>query len=191
MKPEFLQTAAEFRAWLDQHHATASGLLVGFHRKGSGRGLTYSEALDEALAFGWIDGVRKRIDEQAYSIRFSPRKPGSIWSTVNIERAQQMISLGRMHPAGLRAFRERDEAKTRQYSYEREHAKLDPTLAAMLRAHRKAFAFFNAQPPGYRKLVTHWVMTAKKDETRLRRLTHLIERSASGSRIDLLKPGRK
>jgi uncharacterized protein YdeI (YjbR/CyaY-like superfamily) len=191
MQPAFFQSAADFREWLDRRHATARELLVGFHRKASGRGITYPEALDEALSFGWIDGVRKRIDAETYTIRFTPRKPGSIWSTVNIQRVRELTSRGLMKPAGLRMFRERDERKTRQYSYEREQGRLDPVLEETLRANPKASSFFDRQPPGYRKIATFWVMSAKKEETRARRLAHLIERSAAGARIDLLKPNRK
>ena len=191
MEPVFFPSAAEFHAWLDQHHSTACELLVGFHRKASGRGITYPEALDQALAFGWIDGVRKRIGAETYSIRFTPRQAGSVWSAVNIRRAEELASRGLMQPCGLRAFRERDERKARQYSYERGHQKLDPALGAALRANPKAAAFFDAQPPGYRKIVTFWVMSAKKEETRARRLAHLIGCSAAGRRIDLLSPNRK
>ena len=191
MRPTFFQSQADFRRWLDQHHATARELSVGFYRKASGRGITYAEALDEALAFGWIDGVRQRIDAEAYTIRFTPRRPGSIWSAVNVKRAGELISRGLMQPPGLQVFRERDEHKTRQYSYEREQGKLDSSLQETLRANRKASLFFDAQPPGYRRTATFWVMSAKKEETRARRLAHLIERSASGNRIDLLKPNQK
>ncbi|MFY9728139.1 MAG: YdeI/OmpD-associated family protein [Bryobacteraceae bacterium] len=192
MKPTFFKSAADFRGWLDQHHATTRELLIGLYRKESdGGGITYPQALDAALSFGWIDGVRKRIDADAYTIRFTPRKPGSIWSAVNIKRVRELTSQGLMQPSGLRAFGERDEQKTRQYSYERERGKLDQALEAALRANRKAASFFDAQPPGYRKTATFWVMSAKREETRARRLAHLIERSASGSRIDLLKPNRK
>jgi uncharacterized protein YdeI (YjbR/CyaY-like superfamily) len=191
MKPAFFKSAAHFHAWLQQHYRTAHELLVGFHRKALGRGITYPQALDEALAFGWIDGVRKRIDAEAYTIRFTPRKPGSIWSAVNIRRVGELTSQGLMQPAGLRVFGGRDERKTQQYSYEREHVSLDPALDAALRANRKAASFFDAQPPGYRKKVTAWVMSAKKEETRARRLAHLIERSTSGHRIDELSPYRK
>jgi uncharacterized protein YdeI (YjbR/CyaY-like superfamily) len=183
---------ADFRAWLDKHHGKAGELLVGFYRKETSRGgITYPEALDEALAFGWIDGVRKRVDVESYTIRFTPRKPGSIWSVVNIRRVEVLISQGRMKPSGLRVFRERGERKARLYSYERDQAKLDPALDAILRASKKASSFFDAQPPGYRKLVTFWIMSAKRDETRARRLALLIERSASGKRIDQLNPNRK
>jgi uncharacterized protein YdeI (YjbR/CyaY-like superfamily) len=192
MKPAFFQSAADFRAWLGQHHATAPELLAGFYRKECGRAsLTYPEALDEALAFGWIDGVRKRISDEAYTIRFTPRKPGSVWSAVNIHRVRELTASGRMQPSGLAAFGKRDERKARQYSYEREHQKLDPAFAAALRDNSKASEFFDAQPPGYRKIATFWVMSAKKEETRARRLAHLIERSAGGSRIDLLRPNQK
>jgi uncharacterized protein YdeI (YjbR/CyaY-like superfamily) len=191
MKPTFFQSAADFRGWLDQHHATAPELLVGFYRKESGCGITYPEALDEALCFGWIDGVRKRIDAEAYTIRFTPRRPGSIWSAVNIQRVRVLISRGLMKPSGLQAFRECDEEKAARYSHERDHGRLDAALDAALRANRKAALFFDAQPPGYRRTVILWVMSAKKEETRARRLAHLIERSASGTRIDLLNPNRK
>ncbi|HEY9139362.1 MAG TPA: YdeI/OmpD-associated family protein [Bryobacteraceae bacterium] len=192
MEPAFFKSAAGFRQWLDWHHADARELLAGFYRKESGRGgITYPEALDEALSFGWIDGVRKRFDADAYTVRFTPRKPGSIWSTVNIARVRELTSRGLMKPSGLRVFRERDERKTRRYSYEREPGKLDPALDAALCANRKASAFFDAQPPGYRKTAIFWVMSARKEETRARRLAHLIESSASGARIDLLKPNRK
>jgi len=192
MKPVFFQSAADFRGWLDQHHAGSRELLIGFYKKGSSRGgITYPEALDAALSFGWIDGVRKRVDAEAYTIRFTPRKPGSTWSAVNIARVGELTAQGLMKPSGLRVYAERDERKTRQYSYEREQGRLDPSLDAALRANRKASAFFDAQPPGYRKTVTFWVMSAKQEETRARRLAHLIERSASGARIDLLKPNRE
>ncbi|MGA2272636.1 MAG: YdeI/OmpD-associated family protein [Bryobacteraceae bacterium] len=192
MKPAFFKSAADFREWLDQHHATARELLAGFYRKESGRGgIAYPEALDEALSFGWIDGVRKRINAEAYTIRFTPRKPGSTWSAVNIERVRELISRGLVKPPGLRVFNERDERKTRQYSNEREQSQLDPALPAALRANPKASAFFEAQPPGYRKIAAFWVMSAKKEETRTRRLAHLIELSASETRIDLLNPNRK
>lgn len=189
-KPRFFESASHFRLWLARHGARASELLVGFRRKAAGRGLTYREALDEALAFGWIDGVRRRIDEASYSIRFTPRRPGSIWSAVNIARATALEREGRMMPAGLHAFRGRDEGQTRKYSYENEAAALSPDLAARLRANAGAAAFFDAQPPGYRRIATYWIMSAKKSETRQRRLAHLIDRSAAGARIDLLRPAK-
>jgi uncharacterized protein YdeI (YjbR/CyaY-like superfamily) len=192
VKPAFFPSAADFRQWLDQHHAAARELLVGFYKKESGRGgIAYQQALDAALAYGWIDGVRKRFDEDAYMVRFTPRKPGSTWSAVNIARVRELTAKGLMMPPGLAAFDGRDERKTERHLDERERAQLDPGLAAALRANRKAAAFFDAQPPGYRKIATFWVMSAKKEETRARRLAQLIERSASGARIDLLAPNRK
>ena len=190
LKPTFFESAADFRRWLDAHHATAPELLIGFYKRAAGRGLTYPEALDEALSFGWIDGIRKRVDADRYTIRFTARRSGSIWSTVNIRRVSVLIEQRRMKPSGLRAFQERDERKTRQYSYERQVATLDPKLAATLRSNAKASAFFNAQPPGYQRIVTHWVMSAKKEETRARRLTVLIDHSARAARIDFMKPTR-
>ena len=191
MKPAFFKSVADFRGWLGKHHAAERELLVGFYRKELGRGIAYSEALDEALSFGWVDGVRKRIDEESYTVRFTPRKPDSIWSAVNVKRVQALILSGVMQPSGLRVFRDRDKRKTRQYSYERGHAEFDPVLDAELRANRKASSFWDAQPPGYRKVATFWVMSAKREGTRARRLTHLIQCSAQGTRIDLLSPNRR
>lgn len=187
MKPSFFPSAAGFRGWLDRHHASAAELLAGFHKKESGRGgITYPEALDAALCYGWIDGVRKRFDAESYTVRFTPRKPGSLWSAVNIARVRELIAQGLMQPPGLRAFAERNERKT-----ERREGQLDPVLEAALRANGKASEFFAAQPPGYRKTAVFWVMSAKKEETRARRFAHLIERSAAGARVDLLNPNRK
>ncbi len=182
MKSAFFPSAPDFRQWLQEHHASAAELQVGFRRKQFGRSMTYHEALDEALAYGWIDGVRKGIDEQTYTIRFTPRKANSLWSQVNIQRVEELISRERMHAAGLRAFRERQERKPREIK------PLEPALEATLHANPKARSFFEAQPPGYRKLITLWIMSAKKEKTRARRLAHLIELSAKETRIDLLKP---
>ena len=187
MKPAFFDSAAQFRAWLAKHHAGEAELVVGFRPKASGRGITYLEALDEALAYGWIDGVRKSIGAEGYTIRFTPRRPGSVWSQVNIGHVHRLIKEGRMAPPGLKAFESRDEKKARQYSYEREHMKFDAPLERTLRANKKAASFFDAQPPGYRKLITFWVMDAKREETREKRMARLIEKSAAGERIDMLK----
>jgi uncharacterized protein YdeI (YjbR/CyaY-like superfamily) len=189
--PRFFRSPSDFRRWLDRHHTTAREILVGFYRKEIHRGLGYPDALDEALAFGWIDGVRKRVAANAYSIRFTPRRRGSVWSLVNTRRVRELIARGRMTPAGLRAFNERDEQRTRQYSYERERAKLEPSLEAALRADPKASSFFDAQPPGYQRTAIFWVMSAKLDATRLRRIARLIEVSANGSRLDQLGPLRE
>lgn len=191
MEPTFFKSAAGFRRWLDKHHATDREVLAGFYKKESGGGISYQEALDEALSYGWIDGVRKRIDAEAHTIRFTPRKPGSLWSAVNIQRVHELISCGSMKPAGLRAFERRDEQKTRKSWKVREFGRLDPALDAILRADQRASSFFDAQPAGYRRTVTFWVMTAKRAETRARRLAHVIELSASETRIDVLNPNRK
>lgn len=192
MKPSFFPSAAGFRDWLDRHQSTAPELQVGFHKKESGRGgITYREALDAALCYGWIDGVRKRIDAESYTIRFTPRRPGSLWSAVNIARVGELTAQGLMQPPGLHAFARRDERKARQYSHERERGQLDPVLEAALRANGKASEYFAAQPPGYRKTAIFWVTSAKREETRARRLAHLIELSAAGARIDPLNPNRK
>lgn len=192
MTPTFFLTATEFRAWLEENHAAATELLVGFYRKESGKGgITYPEALDEALCFGWIDGVRKRRDDASYTIRFTPRKRGSVWSVVNIRRVGELMKSGRMHAAGQKEFDGRDREKTRVYSYEREAAKLDGESERRFRANRKAWEVYQAQPPGYRRVSTGWVMNAKREETRARRLAKLIEISESGRRLDTLAPGKK
>jgi uncharacterized protein YdeI (YjbR/CyaY-like superfamily) len=189
MKPVYFESAAEFGKWLAKHHKSETELLVGFHKKATGRGMSYKEALDQALAYGWIDGVRKRVDDEAYTIRFTPRKPGSVWSVVNTKRVKELIAEGRMKSAGLRVFEERDAEKTRQYSYEREQAKLGAGLETMLRGNSKAWEFFEVQPPGYRKVVTHWIVSAKQEETRARRMDKLIEHCVRGVRIDFMKSG--
>jgi len=148
--------------------------------------------VDEALCFGWIDGVRHRLDDTAYSIRFTPRRPTSIWSAVNVARVAELTKLERMRPAGLRAFAARTPERTGVYSFERyEAAKLTKAQEKTLRANRKAAAFFDAQPPGYRNLVRHWIVSAKREATRERRLRQLIADSAAGRRIGALaRPGK-
>jgi uncharacterized protein YdeI (YjbR/CyaY-like superfamily) len=193
VKPTFFRTTAEFRAWLEKHHGSATELLVGFHkeRRSANRNrtsMTYQTALDEALAFGWIDGVRRRIDEDRWSIRFTPRRPRSIWSNVNIRHVTRLIAEGRMAPAGLRAYEARSAARSGIYGYEREPRTFDAPATRALAANARAKAFFDAQPPGYRRIMTHWVMSAKKEETRARRLARLIDRSSHAERVNLLKP---
>ena len=189
MKPTFFASAADFRAWLDANHARATEILVGLHKKSSTRpGLVYQEALDEALAYGWIDGVRRRHDEHRWTIRFTPRRSRSIWSTVNVRRMTELVALGRVAPAGMRAFEAREERRTGVYSYELTQTVFDRASAKRFAANKKAQTFFDAQPPGYRRHAAGWVMQAKKEETRLKRLAHLIEISARGKRVDMLKP---
>lgn len=184
MKPTFFATPADFRKWLEEHHETAKELLVGFHKKDSGKpSITWPESVDQALCFGWIDGVRRRIDEEAYSIRFTPRKPRSIWSAVNIKRAQELIEEGLMKPAGLRAFEARTENRSGVYSYENRRDVLDEPYASRLRENAAAAEFFESRPASYRKAAIWWVVSAKKEETRLKRLGELIDYSAKGQTI--------
>lgn len=189
MQPKFFATPEAFRRWLEQHHAKAGELWVGFYKKGSGRpSLTWPESVDEALCVGWIDGIRKSIDGERYTIRFTPRKPGSIWSAVNTRRVRELIAAGRMRPAGLRAFERRDPGKTNRYSFEQRHAAaLDPAFEKRFQANKAAWAFFQSQPPGYRRTAAFYVMSAKQEETRVRRLDALIRDSAAGERIGLLR----
>ena len=177
----------KFRAWLEQNHQTTTELLVRCYKtRAKDKGLTYRQALDEALCFGWIDGVRRAVDNDSFSVRFTPRKPKSKWSAVNIERATELQAEGRMHPAGEAAFAARDAATPKRYSYESRPAKLDARSLAKLRANKRAWVFFQAQPPWYRRTSSFWVMEAKREETRERRLAELIARSAKGEPIKLL-----
>lgn len=177
-----------FRDWLARHHASVTELTVRCFRTSAARqGLTYSDALDEALAFGWIDGVRRPLDSVSFSTRFSPRRPRSVWSRVNVARAEALIAAGRMTPAGLAAFAARDPARTAVYSFERETARLPPSYVRQFRARHSAWDHFNQEAPWYRRTCTHWVMSARQEVTRLRRLATLIECSARGERIGPLK----
>jgi uncharacterized protein YdeI (YjbR/CyaY-like superfamily) len=194
MKPVFFTTPAKFRAWLEKHHDSAQELLVGFHKKGSGKqSITWPESVDQALCFGWIDGVRRSIDATSYSIRFTPRRSRSIWSAVNIRRAEELIQQGLMRPAGQRAFEDRMEDRSGIYSYEqRQSAELDPAYERRFRDNERAWAFFQAQAPGYRKAAVYWVVSAKKEETRERRLATLIEDSAQQQLIGpLSRPAKR
>jgi uncharacterized protein YdeI (YjbR/CyaY-like superfamily) len=193
MEPIFFETPAEFRAWLEENHADETELLVGFHKQGTGRpSLTWPESVDQALCFGWIDGVRRSLGEHSYTIRFTPRKARSTWSAVNIKRANELVQEGLMRPAGLAAFERRSDDRSRIYAYEqRKQAKLDPAAEKQFRAARKAWAFFSEQAPWYRRNATHWVISAKKEETRRRRLRQLIDDSAAGRRLEHLTPPGK
>jgi len=191
-EPSFFRTAAAFRKWLEKNHDRTPELVVGLHRVTSGEGgLTYREALDEALCFGWIDGVRRRYQPGAYSIRFSPRLADSIWSVVNTRRMEELIKLGRVHEAGLRVFERRDKKKSKLYSYEVGQCKFEPAHETQFRANRAAWEFYQAQAPWYRRVSCYWVSSAKKEETRLRRLATLIEDSAHGRRIRQLTANPK
>jgi uncharacterized protein YdeI (YjbR/CyaY-like superfamily) len=187
-KLTFFAGAAAFRRWLEKNHASAAELWVGFYRKDSGKGgLTYPEALDEALCFGWIDGIRKKTAPDSYTNRFTPRKPGSIWSKVNVGHVGRLTAAGHMQPAGLAAFQARTAAKTGVYSFERSApATLPPAFERKFRAAKQAWVFFHAQPPGYRRLALHYVTSAKQEATRLRRLERLIADSAAGRRLGVI-----
>jgi uncharacterized protein YdeI (YjbR/CyaY-like superfamily) len=188
----FFRTPKAFGEWLAKNHDSATELLVGFYKKDSGTpSVTYPEALDEALIIGWIDGVRRNIDERSYSIRFSPRRARSIWSAVNIKKVEALIAAGRMKPEGLAVFERRDAKRSGVYSYEREHAELSPAEKKQLAADTKARAFLEAVAPSYRRVITFWVVSAKRPETRTRRMETLLEWSRRGERIPLVKPMKK
>jgi uncharacterized protein YdeI (YjbR/CyaY-like superfamily) len=189
MKPRFFATQADFRAWLERNHETAAELWVGLHRKGSEKpSITWPEAVDQALCFGWIDGIRKRVDDTSYMNRFTPRRPTSTWSAVNVKRAQELMELGLMTPAGLRAFEARRDNRIGIYSYEQRPQELPAKYARPFRANARAWKAWRAMPPSYRKAATWWVISAKREETRERRLATLIETTARGERIPALTP---
>jgi uncharacterized protein YdeI (YjbR/CyaY-like superfamily) len=183
-KPKFFATPAAFRAWLERHHATAKVLWVGFHKRDTGTAsITWPESVDEALCFGWIDGIRKKVSDDSYTNRFTPRRTGSNWSAINIAKIEELTKKKRMQPAGLAAFAKRSEAKSRIYSYEKVSVELATPLARKFKANKKAWAFFQIQPPYYRKIMTGWVNGAKQEETRLRRLDKLMKACESGTRF--------
>lgn len=189
MGPQFFETPAEFRAWLEANHATADELWVGYYRKSTGRpSMTWPESVDQALCFGWIDGIRRRIDDESYTNRFTPRRKGSNWSLVNTRRALELIEAGLMQPAGLSAFEAR---QSDGYSYESGPEGLAEPYESELRRHPAVWEYWQAQPPHYRRGSAHWVMSAKREETRQRRLATLIEDSAAGRWIGLYRVERK
>lgn len=178
---QYFATPEELRDWFDANHETASELWLGYHRKASGvPSVDWPQAVDEALCVGWIDSVRYRIDAQRNAQRFTPRRPGSIWSAVNVRKAEALTAEGRMRPAGLAAFAARTPERTAIYSHEREHATFEPAETARFRADAAAWADWEARPASYRRQATHWVATAKRPETRERRLAELIRESAAG-----------
>ena len=184
MKLKYFKSAADFRTWLEANHACTTELWLGIYKKDSGKvSITYAEALDEALCFGWIDGVRKRVDELSFTQRFTPRKPTSVWSLINIGHVERLTKLGRMMPAGLKAFAARTAAKSGIYSFENRPRELSPELQRQFKSDKAAWKFFEQQPPGYQRLMAFWVMSAKQDETRARRLAQLISDSKRGRRV--------
>jgi uncharacterized protein YdeI (YjbR/CyaY-like superfamily) len=194
MKPKFFPSPAAWHAWLEQQHEKHDELWVGFYKVGSGKpSITWPEAVDGALCFGWIDGVRKNLDESSYVIRFTPRRPKSIWSAVNIKRVAALSTLGLMRPAGVRAFERRTGGRSEIYAYEqRTGAKLSDAYEKRFRANKKAWKFFQAQPPWYRRTASWRVISAKREETRLKRLAQLIDDSEHERAIpELRRPASK
>jgi uncharacterized protein YdeI (YjbR/CyaY-like superfamily) len=184
---KFFAAGEAFRSWLAKNHDRARELYVAFYKKSTGKNsITYPEALDHALAFGWIDGVRKALDESSYTIRFTPRKPGSTWSAVNIRRVGVLTASGAMMPPGLAAFQNRLAKNTGRYSYEQRPRTLEPADEKIFRGNPQAWTFFEAQPAGYRRTAIWYVVSAVKEETRRKRLDILIRDSAEGRRLGLL-----
>jgi uncharacterized protein YdeI (YjbR/CyaY-like superfamily) len=192
LKPKFFKTPSDFRKWLAAHHGSETELWVGFYKKDSGKAsITWPQSVDEALCFGWIDGIRKNIDEVSYKIRFTPRKQRSTWSAVNIKRVGELTEQGLMQKAGLEAFAARQENRSGIYSYEQRSPELPAQYAKKLKKNAAAWKFFQTQPPSYRKAVNWWVVSAKQEETRLKRLDKLIEESTEGRRIPQFRPTTK
>ena len=191
--PIFFAKPSEFHEWLERNHDKALEIWVGFHKKSSGKpSITMPESVDEALCFGWIDSVRRRVNDTSYANRFTKRKARSTWSAINIRRAKELISLGRMKPAGIKAFEQRSDERSAIYSYEqRQSAKLSGAFERQFRANEKAWKFFRAQVPWYQRVAAFWVVSAKKDDTRLKRLAKLIEDSENGRTIPPLTRPQK
>jgi uncharacterized protein YdeI (YjbR/CyaY-like superfamily) len=188
----YFKSTTEFRDWLEEHHDTAEEVWVGLYKKKSKKvGITYTEALDEGLCYGWIDGLRKSVDDERWKIRFSPRTSKSIWSQVNLKRIKELIDEDRVQPPGMKAYEERDESLTNQYSFERENAELSKEFEAQFRANEKAWQYFQDQRPSYRKQTIWWVISAKRESTRQRRLEELIDSSANGVWIKSMRWGKK
>lgn len=183
MEPSFFKTPEEFRAWLQHNHATQTELLVGFYKTNSGKpSITWPQSVNQALCFGWIDGVRKNVSEDSYSIRFTPRKPKSIWSAVNIKKIAELTEQGLMQPAGIAAYAKREEKRSGIYSFENEEMQFSPAYMKMFKANKTAWGFFEAQAPWYKKLWRHRVMSAKQEKTQLSRLEKLIGLCAEGKK---------
>ena len=191
-QPLFFESPAGFAAWLEENQASADEILVGFKKRSTGLpSMTWEESVDVALCLGWIDGARKSFDAGSYTIRFTPRRPNSIWSRKNLNRVKELISAGEMLPSGMAAYEARDESRSEKYSYEQSKAVMPVAYENRLRESAEAWDFFSAQPPSYRKPVIWWVISAKREETRLKRLDTLIADSAKGQRLDMLSPGSR
>lgn len=184
MIPTFFPDINEFRKWLEANHKSEREIIVGYYKVGTGKpSMTWSDSVDEALCFGWIDGVRRSVDAEGYCIRFTPRNPKSNWSAVNIAKVEELIRLGKMTPAGLVAYEKRSEARSEIYSYENRPEILSPELDAQFRLNTDAWTFFSKLAPSYRKTVIYWVMSAKQETTRISRLDKLIEACSEGKRL--------
>jgi uncharacterized protein YdeI (YjbR/CyaY-like superfamily) len=180
----YFRSPADLRKWFRANHATAGELWVGFHKKDSGRpSITWPESVDEALCVGWIDGIRKSLGAESYTIRFTPRRKSGIWSAVNIARVKVLTAEQRMRPTGLKAFAARRENKSGIYAYEQRREGLEEPYAGLLKKHKAAWDHFQAQPPSYRKVIGWWIVSAKKEETRMERLKKLTDASAKGRRL--------
>jgi uncharacterized protein YdeI (YjbR/CyaY-like superfamily) len=182
-RPTFFATEAGFRRWLEANHETAPELLVGFWKKGSGKpSIDWPQARDQALCFGWIDGLRKSLGDEAYTIRFTPRRKGSIWSKVNVDRYEALTASGQMNPAGVRAYEE-NKHKSGLYAYENEQKELTAAEEKLFRGNKAAWSDWEKRPSSYRRSALHWITSAKRDETRAKRLAELIVVSAEGRRL--------
>src|SRR5688572_11099590 len=182
MTPIFFAKQSDFRKWLQKNHKKETELLVGFYKVGSEKpSMSWSQSVDEALCFGWIDGVRKSIDKDSYQIRFTQRKPTSIWSAINIKKISALTKAGLMQPAGLASFEKRIESKSGIYSHEKDEVELSQSFKKQFNANKKAWDYFQSLAPSYRKVSTHWVMSAKQETTRIKRLNQLIADSATGT----------
>lgn len=192
MKPIFFNKPSDLRKWFEKNHLKEKELIAGFYKTGSGKpSITWPQSADEAICFGWIDGIRRSIDDESYSIRFTPRKPQSIWSAINIKKAGDLIEKGLMKPEGIAAFEKRKENRSKIYAYEKAPSVFRTDLEKKLKANKKAWTFFKSLPPSIRNVSIHWVMSAKQEKTRLSRLEKLIQDSASQSRIKPLNYGKK
>lgn len=184
MTPTFFPSQSDFRAWLEKHYKTEKELIVGYYKVGSGKpSMTWSESVDQALCFGWIDGIRRSIDAESYCIRFTPRRPTSIWSDINIKKVEELTKLGLMKPEGLKAFELRQEHRSRVYAFEKELVELSPEYERQFKNNKTAWEFFNSQAASYKKVMLHWIMGAKQEKTRLTRLEKAIQASEQGKRM--------
>ncbi len=184
MKPVFFSTQADFRKWLAEHHDKKTELLVGYYKvKSKKPSMTWPQSVDEAICFGWIDGVRRAIDEESYCVRFTPRRTDSIWSAVNIKKVEELTKKGLMRPPGIRSFEKRKESKSKVYSYENKPQELSEAFKTLFMKNKKAWTFFSTQAPWYRRAINFWIMSAKQEKTRIRRLEKAIRASEAGERM--------